>query len=129
MAPSSGGPVPSIVATAAAAANGKTAKAGKRRSIFIGPKAQEILAPRLARRKPFTLSPTQYRERVHAAARKAGVEQWGPNQIRHSVSNEVKRKYGRDGEAVFLGHTADVAEEHYLETEVPLGVRIAKEIG
>ncbi len=107
----------------------KTAKRGKRRSIFFGPRAQAILGPRLDCRKPFKLSPDQYRERIHAAARRAGVEQWGPNQIRHTVSNAVKQQFGRDAEAVFLGHGADVAEEHYLETELPLGVKIAKEIG
>jgi len=46
-----------------------------------------------------------YARTVRAAAKKAGVEPWGVNRIRHTFGTEVRRAFGLETARAVLGHT------------------------
>lgn len=70
-----------------------------------------------------------YRRAIHRAARKAKVEQWSPNRLRHSAATEVRAKFGLEGAQILLGHASADITQVYAERDATLGTRIAREIG
>jgi hypothetical protein len=74
----------------------KTEHHGKDRTIYIGPKAQAILAPYLVkagdgyvfktrRYRPYNAD--TYRRAIHRACDRAKVERWSPNRLRLRLQN------------------------------------------
>ncbi len=106
---------------------------GKDRAIFIGAKAQEIILPRILKTEPggrlFPMNRTTLRELVHRGCRKAGVPNWHPNQIRHTVATEVRSKFGLEGSQVLLGHARADVTQTYAERDMRLAADIARKIG
>lgn len=74
----------------------KTAHRGKERVIHIGPKAQGILLPYLARRLPgqFVFSPRENREIQYAARRAARKSKVAPSQAGRRAKRKPMRKPG-----------------------------------
>lgn len=70
-----------------------------------------------------------YRETIHRICDRIGIPRWNPNQIRHTRATEVSEKYGAMAEAASLQHTAKVAQLVYVERDLKLAERVAKEIG
>ncbi len=70
-----------------------------------------------------------YRRAIHYACKKAGVEQWSPNRLRHSAATEIRRKFGLEAAQIVLGHsTADVTQV-YAERDLAKGIKVAQQIG
>ena len=115
-------------------AHHKTEWKGKIRAVLIGPKARAMLekyrawphpfSPRAAfdvetaagaegrrgvRGIPDKLTETwvtaRYGCTIRDAARRAGVDPWSPNQLRHSFATAVRRKYGILMAAMLMGHS------------------------
>lgn len=62
-------------------------------------------------------------------SRKAGVEKWTPNQLRHTAGTDVRQKYGLEGAQVHLGHSQANVTEVYAERDLTKAIKIAREIG
>lgn len=151
----------------------KTEHHEKCRRVFIGPKAQAVLAGYLLRSiDHFCFSPAEsvararrrqreqrttpiscgnragtnraskprwkpsdryqvasYRLAVRRGCTKAGIDNWTPNQLRHSAATEIRSRYGLEAAQVICGHsTADVTQV-YAERDWKLAVRVASEMG
>lgn len=70
-----------------------------------------------------------YNQAVQKACKKAGVEPWSPNQIRHTAGTVIRERYGLEGVQVHLGHKHAKTSEIYAETNYEKAVQIAKECG
>ncbi len=70
-----------------------------------------------------------YGQAVERACKKAGVERFTPNQIRHTHGTLVRRGYGLEGAQVALGHERADVTQVYAERDSELARRIAEEIG
>lgn len=112
----------------------KTEWKGKDRAVLIGPKARALLEKYMSWPHPFSpqaafdvetacgaegrrgvrgipdkLTPewdtARYGCTVRDAAKRAGVSQWSPNQLRHSFATDVRRRYGITTAGALLGHS------------------------
>lgn len=112
----------------------KGASRGKKRSIYLGPKAQRILMKYrdcdpmwMGPRRPRSVS--SYGKMVEAVCERAGLEHWTPHQLRHSRLSEVRRQAGLDASQVIGGHATITVTQNYAERQDALGRRVAKETG
>lgn len=130
----------------------KTAWAGRRRSIWLGAGAIELLMPYLQR--PVTaplLSPAEayrarlgrtpppwvgeayttasYRRCIDRACRRAGVPVWSPHQIRHAAATRLRREHGIEVARLILGHASTTTTEVYAERDADLAASIMRRIG
>lgn len=92
----------------------KTEHLGKTRTILIGPKAQEVLAPYMTGKpegycftipntdKPYSVA--AYRQAIQRAATRVGVEEWTPHQIRHAAASRFADELGLLAASDQLGH-------------------------
>ena len=124
------------------------------RVVVIGPRAQKLLAKYLLksddehcflteRGKPYNRS--NYRDRIRHACKKAfpapealsEVEKkawekehrWRPNQLRHTLGTEVRKKHGLEAVQATLGHADMKTSEIYAERMMDLAVTAIKGIG
>jgi len=118
----------------------KTKHRGKGKLYVIGPRAQKLLEIWEGHRRtdsPYVFTTksgrpvtrAHYRETIHRICDRIGIPRWNPNQIRHTRATEVSAKYGAMAEAASLQHTAKVAQLVYVERDLKLAERVAKEIG
>jgi integrase len=134
----------------------KTMHKGNVRVIVMGPRAQRILAHRLAglsdQERVFKpergsqhgseWTTSNYGQAIRyaiRAARKAGktVPAWAPNQLRHACGTRVRRRFGPEAASVVLGHTAgrgarvtDVYTHTAIERElIAAAARVMRLIG
>ncbi len=135
-------------------ADHKTAHLEKPRVIPLGPKAQAILRPRLARGGPLFrpadalsdvgrgcrwkvkgyYTPDVYAQAVRRAIRRAqraglSCPHWHPNQLRHLAATEIGERFDRHHAAAVLGHSGAGAIDYYLEQSVGKAARVAAEMG
>ena len=113
---------------------------GKSRTIAIGPKAQEILKPRLLREEVAYCFPSDgegrrcytkdtYARAITRVCKRANIDHWSPNQLRHTAGTEIRKLFGLEEAQVILGHaTADVTQI-YAERDLRKAVEVAKKIG
>lgn len=88
----------------------KTKHLDKTREVFIGPRAQLLLAPHVKpgrffftrRGKPYT-SQLLYNA-VHHATHAHGLPAWHPNQLRHSAATLIRQELGLESAQAVLGH-------------------------
>ncbi len=137
----------------------KTEHHDKARAIFIGPKAQEIILPRILkagdRRTLFPITRNSLRQAVHRGCRRAfpcptlsaipddeftdsqrtelaawiKAHEFSPNQLRHSVATEVRAKFGLEAAQVLLGHTHANITQTYAERDSAKAADVARKIG
>jgi integrase len=70
-----------------------------------------------------------YRLAIRRGCEKAKVDNWTPNQLRHSGATEIRERYGLEAAQVICGHaTADVTQV-YAERDWKLAMRVAREMG
>ncbi|MDA0659356.1 MAG: site-specific integrase [Planctomycetota bacterium] len=85
---------------------------------------------RKPKRKPGTKYDTaSYRRAIHRACTKAGVPQWSPNQLRHTMATEVRRQFGLEAAQVALGHSRADVTQIYAEKNLLLATEVAAKIG
>jgi integrase len=70
-----------------------------------------------------------YRQAIHRACDKAGVERWAPNRLRHAAGTEIRRLFGLEASQVVLGHASADVTQIYAERDAELARRVAREVG
>jgi integrase len=151
----------------------------KDRTIFIGPKAQDVLRPYLLRpADAYCFSPAEcvaklraqqragrktkvqpsqsarrkcqpqrapgsrytrdsYRCAVERAVAKANkgrsddnrLPHWHPNQLRHAVGTDIRRRFGLEAAQVILGHAEADVTQIYAERDWSLAAEVMRKIG
>lgn len=134
----------------------KTEHHGKGRQIFIGPKAQSLLAKYLLRgeNRPCFDSPRTrgrgfctraYRDAIHRACDRAfpvpenlleheraawqREHRWQPNQLRHLAATEIRKCFGLEAAQVALGHASANVTQIYAERDAEKAVAVMRQIG
>jgi integrase len=70
-----------------------------------------------------------YRRAIHRASKKAGVEKWSPNQIRHTRGTEIRNQFGLEGAQAALGHSTAKTTQIYAQLDLERAVSIARQVG
>jgi integrase len=116
----------------------KTAHRGKRRVVFFGPQARQLLAETYARRENgpvfFGKNGRHYRAGYYwkvliKACDRAGVPRFRPNQLRHSAGTDARKHGGLDAAQVVLGHETMDTTQLYAEKQEDLARKVVEEIG
>jgi site-specific recombinase XerD len=107
--------------------------------IPIGPKAQQILLKyfeacneeeQFIFPRPKSKHCDQwYRKAITRACKKAGVEKWTPNQLRHAGATEIRSKFGLEYAQASLGHSNINTTEIYAKVSYEKAEQVAREIG
>lgn len=74
-------------------------------------------------------SAAAYGKAIGSAARKAGVEPWSPNQIRHAVATKIRDRFGLEAAQVMLGHSRADVTQIYAEKSKRLAEDLAGRLG
>jgi integrase len=74
-------------------------------------------ALRLRAREGFSLS--RYANGIRTAAKAAGVEGWGPGQVRHTVATYARRRAGTRATSDFLDHSETTSKKFYSVYAAP----------
>ena len=118
----------------------------ERRSIWIGPKLQAILAPFLLECPPggYLFRPKRrerysvrnYCRAVERACRRHSIQRWRPNQLRHTLATMVRKqtwgadhKPGVEAAKVILGHSNLPMTLVYAEDDRELARDVMRKIG
>jgi integrase len=140
-------------------ADHKTAHHDKSRVIFIGPRAQEVILPRLMKAGDegpiFPITRTSLwcavtrgcksafphptlsaipREEL-TPAQKAELKtwhkahHWHPNQLRHTAATEFRSKFGLEAAQVLLGHSKADTTQVYAERDLKKAADVARQVG
>jgi integrase len=90
-------------------------------------------------RKPKALKPKRaagegydvdsYHRAIKRTCLKAAVEEWAPNQLRHTAATEIRRRFGVESARTILGHSDIATSEIYAKRDHEMASRIASEIG
>jgi integrase len=70
-----------------------------------------------------------YRRAIRRACEKVGIPMWSPNQLRHSRSTEIRKRYGLEASKACAGHREIGVTQHYAEQDYDLARRVMTEIG
>lgn len=70
-----------------------------------------------------------YLHAIRRACGKAGVPNWAPNQLRHSVGTELRTRFGLEAAQVVLGHSKADVTQIYAERDLSKAAAIAREVG
>jgi integrase len=118
----------------------KTARYGKSRKIYLNKGLQELITPFLLRSADDPLfSPAEakggyqrrprkrnraeayttitYRQAIHRACNRAGIERWSPNRLRHTALTDIRRKYGAEAARAVAGHTTVKMTDNYTSEQ------------
>ncbi len=131
----------------------KTEHHDRPRSILLGRKAQRILQPFLNRsEESFIFSPNEtlepatecvvgrlhytdcysslsYCRAVYRAAKRAGVERWSPNQLRHTYATCIRKRCGLEAAQILLGHSRADVTQIYAERDLRTAEQVVREVG
>jgi len=105
------------------------------RLIAIGPKAQQILSKYLfaeicfsgARGEQMTVG--AYRNAIQGACKKAGIEPWSPNRLRHNTATEIRRQFGIETARAVLSHSDTATTAIYAEQDFGVAQEVARRLG
>ena len=70
-----------------------------------------------------------YRQAVHRACKKAGVEPWNPNQLRHTAATRIRAEFDLETARTVLGHGSVSTTEIYAEQDTKKAAEVARKIG
>jgi integrase len=70
-----------------------------------------------------------YRVAIQRACRRAGLEQWSPNQLRHAAGTQARALFGLEAAQVILGHAKADVTQIYAERDRQLARDVARKIG
>jgi integrase len=110
----------------------KTAHKDKPRVVFIGERGQQILLARILKAGEgplFPITRAALRRSIHRGCKRAGIPNWHPNQIRHTVGTEVRARYGLEAAQVLLGHSRADVTQTYAERDLAKAADVARKIG
>lgn len=95
----------------------------------VPPSQRSRRRPRPARPPGDRYTPTAYGNAVKRAARKAGVPEWHPNQLRHAHATLVRRLFGLEAAQAALGHSKADVTQLYAERDLALAASVALKVG
>jgi integrase len=110
----------------------KTSQRGQARIVFLGPKVQTILTPRLLKAgtgRIFKITKGGFKRAIDKGCDRAGVPRWAPNQLRHAAATEIRKEYGLEAAQVILGHAKADVTQVYAEANLGRGRDVARKIG
>lgn len=120
----------------------KTAWKGKRREIWLGPKAQLLLQVTMSRAESANVTTMIFRTRsggawtsqllhnaVYKACRKHGLPRWHPNQLRHTVATMLREEMGLEAAQAVLGHSIIETTQVYAKKQSALARQAALKFG
>lgn len=116
----------------------KTEHKGKSRVIPLGPQARLLLAPLwptfpaqlvFRTRRGHKINRNLFGAAIWQACRKAGIERWSPNQLRHSAATKIRKQFGAEAAQIILGHSNLSTTEIYAEKNINQAVQIARDFG
>jgi len=142
----------------------KTEHHGKSRKVFLGPQAQDVVAPFLkhrlneylfsprdavcqfhgGRRTPEAAKPRtratyslhgerymagSYRQAIHRACAKAGIDPWAPYDLRHTAASRLRKEHGEEAARVILGHSRIDTTQMYGEVDETKALAVAAASG
>ena len=70
-----------------------------------------------------------YRVAIQRACRRAGLEVWSPNQLRHAAGTQARALFGLEAAQVILGHAKADVTQIYAERDRKLARDVARKIG
>ena len=70
-----------------------------------------------------------YRRAIHRACKRAEVEKWSPNRLRHSAATEIRKKFGLEATQTVLGHAQADVTQIYAERDAELARDVMRKIG
>lgn len=124
----------------------KTEHHGKQRVVYLGPKSQLIVrrfmtnktdaylfSPRLARftnknaREKYDVQ--TYRKSINRACRRAKIQEWSPNRLRHNAGTRIRKEFGAEAAQIILGHAKLSTTEVYAERDESKAVEIMRKTG
>lgn len=74
-------------------------------------------------------SKNAFADAVRRACQQAGVPEFSPNQVRHLVATEVRRRFGLEGAQLILGHSKADTTQLYAERDASRAREIALTVG
>jgi integrase len=101
---------------------------GYRRAIVRGCELA-FKMPAELRKIPAKLDHDEKLDRQQRASAWRAENTWAPNQLRHTVGTEVRKKYGIEGAQVVLGHSKAAVTEIYAERDLDKAAAIMAEVG
>ena len=105
------------------------------RLIAIGPKAQQILSRYLFGESCFLgtrgeqMTVRAYRSAIQRACKKAGIESWSPNQLRHNAATQVTKHFGIETARAVLSHSNTKTTAIYAEEDFGVAQKVAQSMG
>ncbi|NDF13326.1 MAG: site-specific integrase [Proteobacteria bacterium] len=91
------------------------------------PGTNRVRKPRRKPGKAFTTG--TYGNAIRYACKRAGVETWSPNQLRHKAATEIRKQFGLDAASVMLGHSDLAITQVYAEADTEKALSVARKIG
>jgi integrase len=70
-----------------------------------------------------------YYHAIQYGCKRAGVEPWHPNQIRHATASKIRSTYGLDAARAVLGHSDMNTTEIYAERDRELAAKVMRGLG
>jgi integrase len=107
----------------------RKAKLRAKRKTPVQPSQVDRSKPKPERKPGERYNKRSYGCAIHRACRKAGVECWGPNRLRHSAATTIRARYGVEGAQTVLGHARADVTQVYAERDQALAAEIMLKIG
>ena len=101
----------------------------ERRKSKVQPSQRDRRKPNPKRIPKEQYTKDSYNRAVCRACERAGIEQWSPNQLRHSAGTEIRDKYGLEYAQAVLGHTNAKTTEIYAAINFEKAAKVMREIG
>jgi integrase len=70
-----------------------------------------------------------YRRAIHRACKRAGIEKWNPNQMRHTMCTQAKKKFGWEAARQILGHNSLSETPGYVDEDREEAIAAMREFG
>lgn len=74
-------------------------------------------------------STASYGYAIRRACERAGIANWGPNQLRHSKGTLIRKEFGLEACQVVLGHSKADVTQIYAERDFELAKEVMRKIG
>lgn len=68
-------------------------------------------------------------ENSFRACKRASVEQWHPNQLRHTAATRIRAAFGLDAAQKILGHERADVSQVYADVAISVAIDVARASG